>query len=66
MRIWPMSHQEMITLKLQMGIDPSVQIAPDVLLAMWQQLKLESVQAQHNRSPAISNPGHMTFTPIVS
>lgn len=66
MRIWPMSHQEMVTLKLQMGIDPSVKIAPGVLLAMWQQLKLESVQVQRNRSPAISKPGHMTFTPIVS
>ena len=61
-----MSHQEMITLKLQMGIDPSVQIAPGVLLAMWQQLKLESVHTQRNRSPATSDPGHMTSTPIVS
>jgi len=61
-----MSHQEMITLKLQMGIDPSVQIAPGVLLAMWQQLKLERVQAQRSRSREISNPAHMTLTPIVS
>ena len=43
-----MSQQEMITLKLQMGIDPSVQIAPEVLLAMWQQLKLESVQTKRD------------------
>ena len=61
-----MSQQEMITLKLQMGIDPSVQVVPSVLLAMWQQLKLESVQAQRSRFRATSNPGHMTLTPIVS
>lgn len=61
-----MSQQEMVTLKLQMGIDPSAQIAPGVLLAMWQQLKFESVQAQCNQSRAISNPDHMTFTPVTS
>lgn len=60
-----MSQQEIVTLKLQMGIDPSVQIAPGVLLAMWQQLKLESVQAKRNYSPTTSNPDHMTFNPIV-
>ncbi|MGB5290040.1 MAG: hypothetical protein WBN41_01140 [Lysobacterales bacterium] len=60
-----MSQQEMITLKLQMGIDPSVQIAPGVLLAMWQQLNLENVQAKRNESRKISNPGHMIFNPIV-
>jgi len=65
MRIWPMSQQEMITLKLQMGIDPSVQIAPGVLLAMWQQLNLETVQAKRNESRTASNPGHMIFNPIV-
>ena len=65
MRIWPMSQQEMITLKLQMGIDPSVQIAPEVLLAMWQQLNLETVQAKRNESRTTSNPGHMIFNPIV-
>ena len=60
-----MSQQEMITLKLQMGIDPSVQIAPGVLLAMWQQLNLETVQAKRNESHTASNPGHMIFNPIV-
>jgi hypothetical protein len=60
-----MSQQEMITLKLQMGIDPSVQIAPGVLLAMWQQLKLESVQAKRDLSRTTSNPDHMIFNPIV-
>jgi len=37
-----MSHNEMIALKLQMGINPSAQIAPNILLAMWRQLILES------------------------
>lgn len=60
-----MSQQEIVTLKLQMGLDPSVQIAPGVLLAMWQQLKLESVQAKRNYSPTISHPDHMIFNPIV-
>ncbi len=41
-----MSRREMIALKLQMGINPSTQIAPNMLLAMWRQLKLESVQTQ--------------------
>lgn len=54
----------MIALKLQMGIDPSLSIAPGVLLAMWQQLKLESAQAQCNHSPADPNPGFMAFNPI--
>ena len=43
-----MGQQEMVTLKLQMGIDPSVQIAPEVLLAMWQQLQFENAQAKRD------------------
>jgi len=40
-----MNRQEIVALKLQMGIDPSAKILPNVLLAMWQQLKIESGQA---------------------
>ena len=60
-----MSRKEMITLKLQMGIDPSMQIAPDMLLAMWHQLKLESVQTRANQSKANADPNQMTSTPMI-
>jgi len=59
-----MSHQDIITLKLQMGIDPSVQIAPGVLVAMWQQLNLESAQAQNEQSRSNIYPDHLIATPI--
>jgi len=36
-----MSRQEIVALKLQMGINPSLRIEPGVLLAMWQQLNRE-------------------------
>jgi len=58
-----MSHKEMIALKLQMGISPSAEIAPNVLLAMWQQLKFESAQTLRNQSDVVSNPDQMTSTP---
>jgi len=32
---------QQISLKLRMGIDPQVDISPDMLRAMWQQLLLE-------------------------
>ncbi len=45
-----MSHEELFALKLQMGINPSSEIEPDVLLAMWQQLTFERENAQRTRS----------------
>jgi hypothetical protein len=60
-----MSRSELLALKLQMGINPSVRIAPDVLLAMWQQLNFERAQATGNQSRAVSNPNVMTSTPTV-
>jgi len=60
-----MSHQEMIALKLQMGINPLAKISPNVLLAMWQQLKIESSQLQPDTSNAISNPRQKTSGSIV-
>jgi hypothetical protein len=59
-----MSHQELIALKLQMGINPSSEIAPNVLLAMWQQLKTESVQTRCFQSSVPSRPNQVTSTPI--
>ncbi len=50
-----MSHEELFALKLQMGINPSSEIGPDVLLAMWQQLTFERENAQRTqagRAPA--------------
>jgi hypothetical protein len=41
----------MVALKLQMGINPSTKIAPNILLAMWHQLKLERVQTKR-RNPS--------------
>jgi len=60
-----MSHQEMIALKLQMGINPLAKIAPNVLLAMWQQLKIESSQLQPDTSNTILNPRQKTSGSIV-
>lgn len=58
-----MSRRELIALKLQMGINPSTQIAPDVLLAMWNQLKFEHAQTQADQSK--TNPDQMTSTPMI-
>jgi hypothetical protein len=58
-----MSRREMIALKLQMGINPSTHIAPDMLLAMWHQLKHESAQTQAGQSKA--DPNQVTSTPII-
>jgi hypothetical protein len=55
-----MSRKEMVALKLQMGINPSAQIAPNMLLAIWQQLKLERVHADANHSKTRTNPVQMT------
>jgi hypothetical protein len=55
-----MSHQELIALKLQMGINPSSEIAPKVLLAMWQQLKIESSQSRCFQSGLPPEQNQMT------
>jgi hypothetical protein len=60
-----MDHKELIALKLQMGINPSTQIAPSILRAMWQQLKLENGDARRNHSGATPHPGPVTTKPIV-
>ena len=59
-----MSHADMISLKLQMGISLSAKIAPNVLLAMWQQLQLESAQTQGNQSGTTPGQDQMTSTPM--
>ena len=59
-----MSHQELIALKLQMGISPSSKIAPNVLQAMWQQLKTESKQTRRLQSGVASNRNFMASTSI--
>lgn len=51
-----MDRRELIALKLQMGINPSAQIVPSVLRAMWHQLKTENVNAQRNRPDVMSQP----------
>jgi len=45
-----MDRKKLIALKLQMGINPSTQIEPTILRAMWQQLKFESVKVRRNTS----------------
>ena len=45
----------MIALKLQMGISPCTQIAPGMLLAMWQQLKLEKEREQADLTKTRAN-----------
>ena len=59
-----MSHQELIALKLQMGICPSSEIAPSVLMAMWQQLRIESRQTPRPRSRVLSSRKPVTSTCI--
>ena len=58
-----MSRKEIIALKLQMGINPSMQITPSMLLAMWQQLELERVKTRADHSKTKVNPSN-DFTPM--
>jgi hypothetical protein len=44
-----MSRNEIIRLKLQMGIATDAPIDPNVLLTMWQQLQLENARLQRDR-----------------
>jgi len=45
-----MDRKELIALKLQMGINPATKIEPNILRAMWQQLKFESAKVKRNTS----------------
>ena len=45
-----MSREKLFALKLQMGINPSTDIEPEILRAMWQQLTLERKNAKRTRS----------------
>jgi hypothetical protein len=60
-----MSRKEIFTLKLQMGIDPSTKIEPNIMRAMWQQLTFESVNAQRTRSSKTPRPIPVTTNPMV-
>lgn len=60
-----MSRKEVFTLKLQMGIDPSAHIDPNILLTMWQQLQLESEQQRSEKTSSTTHPNRMTCTPMV-
>jgi hypothetical protein len=60
-----MSRNEMLTLKLQMGIDPSTRIEPNILRAMWQQLTFESINAQRTLSSKTPRPVSVTTNPMV-
>lgn len=60
-----MSRKEMFTLKLQMGIDPSTHIEPNILRAMWQQLTFESVNTQRTLSRTAPRPVPVTTNPMV-
>ena len=63
-RIRAMSRQEIVALKLQMGISPTARIDPGVLLAMWRQLNRERDDQQRNRSASNPMPRRMTGTPF--
>jgi len=60
-----MSRKEMIALKLQMGIDPSVQITPGILQAMWHQLEIEREHQHRSQISAAPDPIQLTPTPMV-
>lgn len=55
-----MEHKELLALKLQMGISPATQIEPDVLRAMWRQLKIESTKVHQTRSGIAAHPNPVT------
>ena len=59
-----MRNEDLLKLKLQMGINPGAMIAPAILLAMWQQLNLECNGRLRNERPLISIPNRTASTPI--
>jgi hypothetical protein len=49
------SQEQVLMLKLQMGIDPSARIEPNILRLMWRQLEIEAAKAKRRHSqPAIN------------
>jgi hypothetical protein len=54
-----MDRKELIALKLQMGINPFMQVSPNILRAMWHQLNIESVNARRNQSSAMPHPNSL-------
>jgi len=60
-----MSRNDIIMLKLQMGIDPTVKIEPNILLAMWHQLQIERANAQRNRLRSMPRSKPVTTNPMV-
>jgi hypothetical protein len=59
-----MDHAELLALKLQMGISPSTQIEPNILRAMWQQLKIESAKVRATQSDIAPHPDSVTYHSI--
>ena len=59
-----MGHKEVMRLKLQMGINPTAHIDPNMLLTMWQQLQLENERRQSNQASTMTHPNHLTCTPM--
>lgn len=59
-----MSRQEIVAMKLQMGINPLVKIDAHILLAMWQQLNRERNSDQHDGSPMSAIPYRLNSTPL--
>ena len=59
-----MRYEDILAIKLQMGISPAVKIAPNILLAMWQQLNLECKGKLLDRQPLIAIPSRMTSSPV--
>jgi hypothetical protein len=42
--------EQVLMLKLQMGIDPATRIEPNILRLMWRQLELEAARAKRRHS----------------
>lgn len=59
-----MSRQEIVALKLQMGISPTTRIDPGILLAMWRQLNRECSGQQRNTPASNPKTRWMTSTPF--
>ena len=53
-----MDRKELIKLKLQMGLSPSVVIDPHELRAMWRQLCLESLHARRDQDNSMTQRDH--------
>jgi len=49
------SQEQVLMLKLQMGIDPATRIEPTILRLMWRQLELEADRAKRRHSQRATN-----------